>query len=310
MEPAPLFDDIEGTPEDGRAFWAVASDGVRIRVALWQPQGGGSSTVLIFPGRTEYIEKYVRVVQGFLDRGHAVAVIDWRGQGLADRHPTKPRLGHVTAMSNYQLDLAAMLGVVDQAGLPTPSVMVGHSMGGGIGLRALLNGLAVEHAIFTAPMWGFHILPMLRPVAVGMSETARMIGLGDTYMLTTKDEDYVLVAGFEGNTLTGDEPTWNWLGKHLRAHPELGLGGPSNRWFCLARAEVNALVREAPAPHKCLTFLGTQEQITDPGAIRKVMAKWPNGKLVEVEGAQHEIMMETPQRVAQFWAHVDTFLAT
>ena len=42
-------------------------------------------TVCIFPGRTEFIEKYFEVVRDLRARGFAVAVLDWRGQGLSDR---------------------------------------------------------------------------------------------------------------------------------------------------------------------------------------------------------------------------------
>ena len=54
---APLFTDIHPGPTGGEAFWAQTSDGVQIRVAHW-PTENAKGTVLMFPGRTEYIEKY------------------------------------------------------------------------------------------------------------------------------------------------------------------------------------------------------------------------------------------------------------
>ena len=38
------------------------------------------ATVIILPGRTEYIEKYNTVIKEFLDRNFSVLCIDWRGQ--------------------------------------------------------------------------------------------------------------------------------------------------------------------------------------------------------------------------------------
>jgi lysophospholipase len=45
-----------------------------------------------------------------------------------------------------------------------------------------------------------------------------------------------------------------------------------------------------------VTFLGLAEQIVVPAAIRARMARWPGGELVEVPGARHEVLMETPAR--------------
>ena len=80
---APLFPQADG-PQGGVAQWLTTSDGVRVRVAVWgrdAPKG----TVLLFPGRTEYVEKYGRAAGDLLARGFATVAIDWRGQGLADR---------------------------------------------------------------------------------------------------------------------------------------------------------------------------------------------------------------------------------
>ena len=58
---APLFTDVAPAPLPGAAYWAHASDGLRIRLGVWQPSGA-RGTVLLFPGRTEYIEKYGNAV--------------------------------------------------------------------------------------------------------------------------------------------------------------------------------------------------------------------------------------------------------
>ena len=55
---APFFADLADGPPGGRAVWLRTEDGVRIRVGLWR--GGEKGTVVLLPGRTEYIEKYGR----------------------------------------------------------------------------------------------------------------------------------------------------------------------------------------------------------------------------------------------------------
>ena len=86
MQPAPFFDEIADAPSGASAFWVEASDGVRLRVALLgPPPTQAKGTVLLFPGRTEYVEKYGPAAAALQMRGYACIAIDWRGQGLADR---------------------------------------------------------------------------------------------------------------------------------------------------------------------------------------------------------------------------------
>ena len=94
MESAPFFSTIADGPEDGAAWWLNTEDGVRIRVGLWN-RDAPSGTVLLFPGRTEYIEKYGRTARLLADRGLATLAIDWRGQGIADRLVEDPATGQL-----------------------------------------------------------------------------------------------------------------------------------------------------------------------------------------------------------------------
>ena len=112
MHAAPLFDDVAQGPEGGTAWWISASDGVRLRVGLWNRDAKGG-TVLLFPGRTEYIEKYGRAAAHFADCGYATLVLDWRGQGLSDRLTTDAMAGHVHEFADYQRDVAAMVEAGD-----------------------------------------------------------------------------------------------------------------------------------------------------------------------------------------------------
>jgi len=61
MERAPFFADIDDGPEGGAAWWLTADDGLRIRLGVWSKEAA-KGTVLLFPGRTEYIEKYGRAL--------------------------------------------------------------------------------------------------------------------------------------------------------------------------------------------------------------------------------------------------------
>jgi lysophospholipase len=198
---------------------------------------------------------------------------------------------------------------VAEFGLPKPYAMIGHSMGGGIGLRSLLNGLPVEKAMFSAPMWGILVTPAAkRIVGNWIAIVAPLIGQGERFVPTGTEDNYVETQPFAGNLLTNDAADYAIMQSHLRQHPEMSLGAPSLRWYNRALRECAEINRHAPAPHDCLCFLGGAEAIVDPAAVISVMAKWPNGKLVQIPAAQHEVLMEEPHVIKQVWDEIDAHL--
>ena len=290
-EPAPFHADVADAPGEARSHWREAEDGVRLRVTLLA-EGGGAGTVLLFPGRTEYAEKYGPVARRLGERGHAVLTIDWRGQGLSARLLANAGVGHVVAFADYQRDVRALAEAADAMELPGPRHLLAHSMGGAIALRALTEGLPVASAVFSAPMWGIVMAPGLRPVARALGWASRPLGLGDRYAPGTGRTMYVDGAPFEGNLLTGDRAAYLAMRAQVTAHPELALGGPSLRWLDEALAEEVALGRRPSPAVPCLCGLGSREGIVSAAVIRERMARWPDGRLLEIEGARHELMME------------------
>src|SRR6202795_1713512 len=77
--------------------------GIRLRFASWQSVlRERRGTVCIFPGRTEFIEKYFEVVGELRRRGFAVAVLDWRGQGGSSRLLGNSLKGHGRDFADYE----------------------------------------------------------------------------------------------------------------------------------------------------------------------------------------------------------------
>lgn len=291
--PAPLFEDVAGGPPDGGAVWVETSDGVRIRVGYWRPEAA-RGTVLLLPGRSEYIEKYGRAAADFATHGFATLVIDWRGQGLTERPLDDRRVGHIDRFTDFQHDLNAALKVAEALDLPRPWHLLGHSMGGAIGLRAVMQGAPVQSCAFTGPMWGIRLSPLLRPMGWALSHAAPVVGLGHLLPPTTTYDSYVQAQPFEGNSLTTDPGMYKMMQDQLDAHPELALGGPSLVWLRESLRETRHLAT-LPAPRiPCATFVGIHEQIVDMPRIHDRMASWPNGSLTVVPECQHEVFMETP----------------
>lgn len=311
MQAAPLYDQAargpDGTgPGRGEAVFVTTPDGARLRLAHWpamRPATGAApgsdhgterGTVLIFNGRSEYIEKFGPVAARLVTAGWHVVSLDWRGQGLSSRHHPEPLRGHVVDFAEYQADVAALMAFVQARGLPQPFQLLSHSMGGCIALRALHEGLPVASAAFSAPMWGIRAFPLPQGMAARLATSLHGRGQGGMLTPTTTRSGYVLQASFRWNMLTRDPEMWHWMRQHLTAHPDLNLGGPSITWLDAAFREMTDLARR-PSPNlPVLTAMGTRERIVCKQAIRRRMAEWPGGKLEIHAGAEHEILMERP----------------
>ncbi|MFN0113815.1 MAG: alpha/beta fold hydrolase [Paracoccaceae bacterium] len=299
MDRAPLFREIAAPLDGGEAFWLKTADGVRIRVGVWA--GGAGGTVLMFPGRTEYVEKYVHVAAAMRQRGFATVIVDWRGQGLSDRPLADRQVGHVERFGDFQNDVAALVEALPGLGLAGPLYLIAHSMGGCIALRSLVEGLLpVRAAAFSGPMWGVRIPDWQVPVAWALGTISRRIGQGHRYVPGTGPVTYVAEAGFEGNVLTSDAGMFALMKAQVTARPELSLGGPSLQWLNEAMVETRLLAERPSPPVPAVTALGARERVVDAGRVVERMGRWPGGRLSLFEGAEHEIVMETQ-------AHRDRF---
>ena len=305
--PAPLYTDVADGPPGGQAYWLRASDGVRIRAALWA--GGAKGTVFLLPGRTEYIEKYGRAAVDLGQRGYTTLTLDWRGQGLADRPLADKMAGHVGDFAEYQLDLDAILKLAHDQNLPRPYFMLAHSMGGCIALRALMRNLPFHAAAFTAPMWGISMAAWMRPMAIAIAATASWLRQNHRYAPGTTAKSYVLEAAFKDNVLTSDADMYDYMRHQAGVHPDLTLGGPSMGWLHAALVECRALsVLPSPlAPTLCA--LGTAEKVVDTAPIHLRMQRWQNSRVDLYPGAEHEIMMETPVMRARLFDSVAAHFA-
>ena len=308
MTPAPFHADIAEGPKGGQAFWLTASDGVRIRVGHWP--GGDKGTVLLFPGRTEMIEKYGRVAGEFARRGYGSVAIDWRGQGLADRLTNDPDVGHVGRFSDYQLDVVAVLQALGDMELPKPWYLMAHSMGGAIGLRALSLGLPVNAACFSAPMWDILMPAHKRPQARVVSWLSKKLGFAHRYIPGKNGDSYVATAAFDDNELTTDPDMFAYMQRQLHAQPEFALGGASLGWLYEAMTECHQF-RTLPLPAtSTLTWLGTNERIVDPPAIHDVMGRWATGRLEMLDRAEHEVFFERPELRNRIYDETSAFFAS
>lgn len=291
LSSAPYHATIPNEPL-AEAYWVKTADGIRLRVAHWAvPKAKG--TVLLFPGRTEYIEKYAVTAADFAEHGYGVYAIDWRGQGLADRVADDHRVGHVDDFADYQIDMDAALTAAEALELPKPWYLLGHSMGGCIGLRALYRGLDVKAAAFSGPMWGLGSTALVRTFGKMLGGAATKTGFGAHFAPGGSKEIYVLHDTFPDNGLTTDSAMYVRMQDQARANPELVVAGFSYQWVYEAFKETESL-EKIPSPSlPCLTIVGSDEDIVNPAGIENRMARWPKGELMLIPRGKHEVLMDS-----------------
>jgi len=302
---APLISIPEAPAPDGAAEWFIGEDGARLRAALFPPAGAARGSVVLSPGRSEPIEKYVEVVSDLTGRGFVVLVHDWHGQGLSARMLKDPLAGHARGWKSFLGDYRRLIAAFE-ARLPKPWIAVGHSMGGGLTALALAEGEdRFAAAVLSAPMLGLNLGRVTPRSAGALAGFMRLIGRGGAYAAPAIDP---FDESFDGNILTHDQRRYEIFKAQLRACPEMRISGPTFGWLLFAlqlcaRVRTSARIDRLPIP--LVIALAEQERLCDNIAAATVAARAPQGRSFEVAGAFHEILMETDDRRAQFWSAFD-----
>ncbi|CAN0600301.1 unnamed protein product, partial [Laminaria digitata] len=132
-----------------------APDGTRLRIGHWPSETGGSRRVVLCHGRTEFLEKYTETIGDLTARGFEVWSMDWRGQGASDRALKNPDKGHIDRFESYLADLTWFFDTIVGPNVRPgdgETLLMAHSMGGHITLRAVLEGqIKPDRFILSAP---------------------------------------------------------------------------------------------------------------------------------------------------------------
>ena len=310
MADAPPLFSIPGaaTPEGGAAEWVLGEGGVRLRAALFPAVGTPRGSVVLSPGRTESIEKYYEVVDELRRRGFVVLVHDWRGQGLSQRLAADPHRGHARGWRHFVGDFIRILNAFEMR-LPKPWIALGHSMGGCLTALALTEGESrFSGAVLSAPMLGLQ-LGKSSPAVIGLvAGVMTRLGQSQAYVRRPSESK----AAFEGNILSHDQDRWGRTPALLAAYPDLVLGDVTWGWLDFALSAGRRLA-DSPAVARLqlpVTIVEAgEERLVDNAATRAFAARLPHGRYVAIEGASHEILMETDEIRAKFWEEFDRLTA-
>ena len=296
-------------------------DGARLRYAVWPPadraEGGG--TVLVLPGRTEFIEKYYETVADLRDRGYAVAVLDWRNQGLSHRPLANRHKHYLTDFRRLAADLAAVVDRLRAMALPAPLSVLAHSMGSHCTLRYLRDfqdhgdyPCRITRAVLCAPRVGIHFGVV--PVGVARALAWGGVAVGGGHRYVPGQGDYG--AFFKGpkwrDHLTSDPDRFEDEHWHIARNPDLALGGITLHWLKAAFKSMDRLAAPGYAEAITTPVLVVQcgaDVVVDNAAMTAFAARLAHGQMIRIDGARHEILKERDVFRAQFWKAFERFMA-
>ncbi len=294
-------------PEGAEEHWLEGRGGVKVRVLTAPARGAVRGSVIVAPGRTEFIEKYFEVIRELQARGFAVFCIDWRGQGLSGREVENGLKGHFVTFDDPVNDLSTALRLLSNK-LPRPHIGLAHSMGGAILLRALqTRRVELDAAAFSAPMWG---IAGLKDLQKKYARFMVSLGLGGTFAPSV--ETKWKRENFKRNPVTHDKERHARCQGLISEEPRLALAGPTIGWVSAAADAIESFRQPGALANIRIPILvatAAEEQLVDNESHDVVIGALPDATHITIAGAKHEILMEVDPIRAQFWDAFDALTA-
>ncbi len=307
-------------PENWRWHHFKSATGHKIRFGSVFPKDKIPEAVVVcLPGFREFGEKYFELAHDMLSRNIGLWVIDWAGQGQSDRLLSDPFKVHSLGIEKNVQDLTQFLNDYVKPAAVHPDVgrlpvfLVGHSMGAHIGLRFLheYSGNLVRGAAFSAPLVAirqFAPYPAFMTKLVScfirvsseryipggekMAELAREATPGTGFYSSDAERDNLHRSWFtHQEKLRVNGPTYGWLAETLKS------------CLCLQK---KSYLRKIELP--VLVATAGKDFIVSSKATKKLVSRLPQGELLELPEAQHEILMERDEIRNQFLAKFDEFI--
>ncbi len=309
-EEAPLMQLDDFTyPVNPYSFYYRSFDNKKLRIAMWNLRST-KGTILLQSGRTEFIEKYYEVIQEFIDRGFAVALMDWRGQGLSDRTIKNKRLGHIDSFNEYDKDIELVLEEVYKKLCPKPWIGFGHSMGGCLLATNLIKNESPYSAlILCSPMLSMKVKKWIRFLAKSIALLLPWLRPLPIFPPNWDEEKGWLKESFEKNGLTDDEYRFNRSYKLISSHPKIGVKGISLGWVneAIKRTEELKLLNWTNVSKPILLLSANKDSLINSDENESLCASIKNITIQRING-KHELLMESNKLREQTWNSIDKFL--
>jgi lysophospholipase len=280
---------------------------VHIRYAVSRTSASMRRVLILANGRGEFIEKYEEVIQELNTRGFDVWTMDWRGQGLSSRPLAQWQKGHCDSFEMYLSDFHKFVQRVENCDANGGPYLIGHSMGGHLGLRYLaMHPETFSRAVIIAPLIEFPKTPFSPLIQLVVK---LMCALGCSRWYFFRGDYGSKQEVFEGNRLTSDPERFKIKGNAIRKNPKLALGGITLGWLRAAGRSVATLRRVAERILCPVLFVVPErEQVVDGTAAPEFARRVPRGEVCLLADSRHEVLFETDAIREQFWSAVDPFL--
>lgn len=275
-----------------------SSTGHRIHFQHNLANESAKGTVIMLPGLSEFSEKYYETAQFFIKNNYNFVVVDWAYQGKSTRFRPNP---HKRYSDGYDTDLSDLKYLINQyINTSSPIFLLGHSMGGHIGLRFLMNQPDyIQAAAFAAPMIGIKdlkytgwLIQHLKPIFKLFKKS--YVPGGKNWRENARKSD--------GTDVFSSDADRDSLHRAWSLHnPKLQVGNATIQWIIESLASSKILKKNL---HKInipvLIAIAGKEELVDNSKIRKAVRKITNTKLLNFPNAKHEILMETDDIRNQF----------
>lgn len=254
-------------------------------------------TIIGLPGLSEFCEKYIETAKFFNKNGFNFIVIDWAYQGLSTRLESNP---HKRSSDGYESDISDIhYFIQDVLKTNTKFYMLGHSMGGHIGLRYLAQH--PDHftaASFSAPM--LHI-KSLRFFPCSLACLFK--SLKDKYVPGGRDW-FEEMRKSDGTDIFTSDPIRDQIHQAWsKFNPDLQVGNVTYKWLCESLKSIGILKKKSTLQKiktRVVLAYATKETLVDNRSIIKAARKIKSAKILKLKDAKHEIMMETDDVRDQF----------
>lgn len=233
--------------------------------------------VVVTHGYAEHCGRYHEVANVIIQAGWAVLTYDVRGHGKS------PGVrGYVGAFHEYTDDLRSVMKVA--RGLvpaPVPLVLLGHSHGSLITLRAACDGVDANALIVSSPYLA------LRMTVPGWKK------------LFAKVASRIAPKLAQPNGIKADQLTHDKEMQRIHDADPLNFNVATSRWFVessKAQDEVAANAIRITLPSTWL--VGADDPITDPAQSKRVASSMKNADYHELQGFLHEVFNEVDRAQA------------
>jgi acylglycerol lipase len=167
--------------------------GASLYYQSWLPDDTPTGVLLVAHGLAEHSGRYEHFAAFFVDRGYAVFAIDHLGHGKSDGDRC-----HIEQFSDYTDGVSLLLEQVREECPATPVFLIGHSMGGLIATRFLIDRQAeFAGCVLSGPLleaaakppafllllvrFFSRVLPKLRVLPLDVSQVSRDPAVVDKY---------------------------------------------------------------------------------------------------------------------------------